>query len=96
MHLNLCSRRKKQTAFSGQNKKWFNGVYIFLFHSENDKAVQSTPEKTRWLLKDPPARPDFVAPLNPPSIPAHHVTTITKVTVPASNCEQGSKFCLIL
>lgn len=56
----------------------------------------TTLDKTRWLLTDPAPRPHIILPPQLSYAPAHHVTTITKVTVPADNCEHGSRFCVIL
>lgn len=51
---------------------------------------------TRWLLYDPKPRPHIDTPPQVAHMSNQQTTTITKVSVPADNCERGSSFCVIV
>lgn len=49
------------------------------------------------FLHDPPPRPAIQPPPPPSDLPAHNISSVTKVVVPAGDsCHQGSKLCTIL
>ncbi|KAK7484389.1 hypothetical protein BaRGS_00024394 [Batillaria attramentaria] len=49
------------------------------------------------FLYDPPARPAIEPPPPPSALPAHNISTVTKVMVPSGDtCQEGSKLCGIL
>ena len=49
------------------------------------------------FLRDPPPRPAIQPPPPPSDLPAHNISSVTKVMVPSGDtCQQGSKLCRIL
>ncbi|KAL8576007.1 hypothetical protein ACOMHN_052025 [Nucella lapillus] len=50
------------------------------------------------FLRDPAPRPAIQTPPPPSTLPAHHITSLTKVIAPSSDnsCQQGSKLCCVL
>ncbi|KAH3752788.1 hypothetical protein DPMN_187414 [Dreissena polymorpha] len=48
-----------------------------------------------WLLVDPTPRPHLVTPPAMSHAPQNQ-TAITRITVPAENCDRGSRLCTII
>lgn len=61
-----------------------------------DQEDMSPLGTTRWQLTSPTPRPHMTTPLQVSYTPSQHVTTITRVTVPADTCDRGSRFCIIV
>ncbi|XP_046546489.1 F-box only protein 10-like isoform X2 [Haliotis rubra] len=93
---------ENNTVYEGNKETWIRhdafSERLILANNVQRPGTESksTFNKTEFL-RSPAPRPVIDPPPPPSVIPAHNISSITKVTVPSGEgCEQGSKLCVIL